>query len=41
MEIIRENGNIRVDLKEIDCECVNGTEETRGMAQMCVCDDGQ
>jgi len=38
VEIIRENGNIKVDLREIDCDCVNGTEETQGMAQMCVCD---
>ena len=38
MEIIRENGNIKVDLREIDCDFVNCTEETQGMAQLCVCD---
>lgn len=35
---VRENGNIKVDLRQIDCDCVNGTEETQGMAQICVYD---
>lgn len=37
MGIIRENGNIKVDLRNSDCDCVNGTEEAQGMAQMCIC----
>jgi len=38
VEIIRENGNIKVDLREIDCDCVNGTEGTRYGPNVC---DGQ